>query len=453
MTQVAEKDNLVTQFAPASPSPSGLPWLDELRNASIARFHHVGFPGPKVEAWRHTNLAPITRQKFIPARPEFDGAVEPMLKEFSFGKDAAIELVFVNGVYMSTLSRLGIKGIKVGSLAEALKSDPALVEKHLAQYADIEQNPFVALNTGHIAGGAFIHATRGTQLEAPIHLLFISTASKEPTISHPRVLVILEDNVQLHIVSSFVGSQSGVYFSNPVTELIAGNDCIIDHNTLQQQGDEALQVSTTQVHLGARSNYISHVATLSGKLTRNDLNVVMGGEYSEATLNGLVYLKGGEHCDNHTVLDHARPNCPSHELYKHVLADRSTAVFKGKILVRPDAQKTDSKQSSKTLLLSDDALMNSQPALEIYADDVKCTHGSTVGPVDEEQIFYLRSRGVGLEAARHLMTYAFLADITRRIKVEPVRRRLESFFASQQGLPQDIRIADLASHDEAVVNL
>ncbi len=194
---------------------------------------------------------------------------------------------------------------------------------------------------------------------------------------------------------------------------------------------------------------ISHyAATLGGRLTRNDLNVVMAGEGADATLNGLVIVGKEQHCDNHTLLDHAAAHCPSHELYKHVLNDRASCVFKGKILVRPDSQKTDSKQSSKSLLLSDDAQMNSQPALEIYADDVKCTHGSTTGPVDEEMVFYLRSRGVGLDAARHLLTYAFAADITRRIKVEPVRRRLEDFLAAQHGLPRDLRITDLGEHDE-----
>ena len=205
-----------------------------------------------------------------------------------------------------------------------------------------------------------------------------------------------------------------------------------------------------QVRLGRDATFVSHSATIGAKLTRNDLNCHMAGQGAYATLNGLVLVGGNQHCDNHTLLDHAEPNCPSHELYKHVLSGKSTAVFKGKILVRQPAQKTDSKQTSKTLLLSDDATMNSQPALEIYADDVKCTHGSTIGPVDEDMIFYLRSRGVGLEAAKHLLSYAFAADITRRIKVEPVRRRLEDFMAAQHGLPQDLRITNLGAFDEAV---
>ena len=203
----------------------------------------------------------------------------------------------------------------------------------------------------------------------------------------------------------------------------------------------------------AGPKFVSHSATIGGLLTRNDVAATLAGEYADATLNGLVLLDGTRHCDNHTLLDHAAANCPSHELYKHVLAGRSTAVFKGKILVREHSQKTDSKQTSKTLLLSDDAQMNSMPALEIYADDVKCTHGSTTGPMDEEQVFYLRSRGVAREAATHLMTYAFAADITRRIRVAPARARIENFMAAQHGLPLDLRINDLASHDLAVTNI
>jgi Fe-S cluster assembly protein SufD len=243
------------------------------------------------------------------------------------------------------------------------------------------------------------------------------------------------------------------YFTNAVTEIVAGQGVHLDHCKLQQEAMDAYHVATMQVRLAGDARFVSHSASIGSKLTRNDLNVTMAGEGADATLNGLVLVGADHHVDNHTLLDHAAPSCLSHELYKHVLDGKSSAVFKGKILVRQPAQKTDSKQTSKSLLLSDEATMNSQPALEIYADDVKCTHGSTTGPVDEEQVFYLRSRGVGLGAARHLMTYAFAADITRRIKVEPVRRRLEEYMAAQHGLPQDLRITDLGSADEAALNL
>ena len=305
----------------------------------------------------------------------------------------------------------------------------------------------MALNTGSFGDGAFLHLSRGVAVDGPIHLLFVSTCAAEPTQSHPRVLVLAEENSQLTLVESFVGG-GGVHLDNSVSEIFAGADSRIDYNRLQMGGDEAFATSTLAARLERGACLVSHAATVGGKLTRNELNVTLAGCGADATMNGLVILSGDQHCDNQTLLDHAAENCPSHELYKHVLDGKASCVFHGRILVRPGSQKTDSKQTSKSLLLSDEARMNSQPQLQIYADDVKCTHGCTTGPVDEEMVFYLRSRGVGLEAARHLLTYAFAADITRRIRVEPFRRRLEDFLAAQHGLPRNLRITDLGQYDE-----
>ena len=446
--------NFDRQFAQGDGNGAVQPWLERLRRAGINRFEQVGFPSKKEEAWRFTNLDPIVRTPFRLGDLEGPDGGALAAERYSFGREAAVELVFVNGQYVARLSRHAGKlprGAKVMSLASACESDGELVQRHLAKYAAIEKNPFVALNTGFARDGALIYLPSNVTVEGAIHLIFVSTGGHEPTVSHPRVLVIAENNVEATVVESYVGSGEGVYFTNAVTEFVTGADCRIDHCKLQQESLSAYHVATMQVDLGRTSRFVSHAATIGGRLTRNDLNVTMNGEYADATLNGLVLLGGEQHCDNHTLLRHEKPNCPSHELYKHVLDGRSTCVFKGQIFVQKDAQKTDSKQTSKTLLLSDDAYMNSQPALEIYADDVKCTHGSTTGPVDEEAVFYLRSRGVSLEAARHLLTYAFAADVTRRIKVEPVRRRIENFMAAQHGLPQDLRITDVASHDKAVL--
>jgi Fe-S cluster assembly protein SufD len=436
-----------TETAPA--------WLDELRKAGTARFEEVGFPTTKQEEWRHTNVAAIARTRFVLGEPDVDAAA-PVAAEFSFGDEALVELVFVNGHFAPQLSKLERlpRGVTVRSLAEAIDAGEPLVRRHLGKLARVVANPFVALNTGHVRDGAFLHFARSTTVPGPIHLLFVSTSGAgtdgEPTVSHPRALVVFDDNVEATLVETHAGT-AGAYFTNAVTEIVVGADCRIDHCKMQQESLAAYHVATQQATLGRSSTFVSHSTTLGGKLTRNDLNCVMAGEGAYAILNGLVVIGDSQHCDNHTLLDHAVPNCPSHELYKHVLSGKATGVFKGKILVRQPAQKTDSKQSSKSLLLSDDATMNSQPALEIYADDVKCTHGSTTGPVDEDMIFYLRTRGVGLEAARHLLTYAFAADVTRRIKVEPVRRRIEDFMAAQHGLPQDLRITDLGAFDEAVL--
>jgi Fe-S cluster assembly protein SufD len=456
MTQLADTHMATsTRFGDlsASDSPS---WLDALRKAGVKRFDAVGFPSPKDEEWRFTPLAPVYRTEFRPAGRNGQGRrVAEAAEHFSFGSEAACELVFVNGFFEPDLSRVGRlpRGIQVMNLAEALEAHPQRVREHLGRYAKLESNPFVALNTGFLRDGVFIHADRGASTDQPVHLLFLSTPGDDPTVSHPRILAVFEEGSAATLVESYASTADGVYFSNSVTEIVAAADARVDHCKLQQESQAAYHVATMQVELARGSRFISHSASIGSRITRNDLNVVMAGEYADATLNGLVLIDGEQHVDNHTVLDHASPNCASHELYKHVLAGKSGAIFKGKILVRQAAQKTDSKQSSKALLLSDDATINSQPALEIYADDVKCTHGSTTGPVDDDQVFYLRTRGVGMEAARHLLTYAFAADITRRMKVVPVRERLESLMAARQGLPQDLRITDLGSHDEAARNL
>jgi Fe-S cluster assembly protein SufD len=465
MTQLAEPKSIhLTNFARleeragaagdgnGNGTPPRAPWLDGMRRGAIARFEQVGFPPAREEHWRHTNFAPIARGDYRLAEPGGGaGRAAEVAQGFSFGPGAAAELVFVNGVFAPELSSAGglPRGVHAGGIAAALEAQSHHLERHLGRHADIADNPFVALNTGFIADGAFVHLPRGTALDGPIHLVFVSTAGAQPTVSHPRVLVVAEDNVRASIVESYAGPEGEVYWTNAVTEMVVGQGASIDHNKLQQESLSAFHVSATQVRLARDARLVSHNTTLGGRLTRNDTNVTLAGPGADATLNGLVIIGGQQHVDNHTLLDHAEPNCASHELYKHVLDGRATGVFKGKILVRQPAQKTDSKQTSKTLLLSDDAHMNSQPALEIYADDVRCTHGSTTGPVDDSMVFYIRSRGVSLEAARHLLTYAFAADVTRRIRVEPVRRRIEDFMAAQHGLPQDLRITDLGAHDEA----
>ncbi|QOV87452.1 Fe-S cluster assembly protein SufD [Humisphaera borealis] len=432
-------------------------WLTDLRRRGMARFNEVGFPTTKLEEWRFTNVAPIAKTGFRLATPDDNMGSRHTVEQYTFGKAASAELVFVNGHYRPDLSNLGDlpKGARLMSLPEAIESNEEVVQAHLGQYVDINANAFVALNTGFLRDGVVLHVAKNVTVEGPIHLLFVSTGAHDgiaPIVSHPRVLVVAEQNSELTLVKSFVGTP-GLHWCNPVTEVYAAQDARVDHYKLQHDSGDAFHVSTLQVKLERDSQFVSHTATIGGRLTRNDHNVSLAGQGSTATLNGLVLIGGEDHCDNHTLLDHAAPNCPSHELFKHVLDGKATAIFKGKILVRNAAQKTDSKQQSKSLLLSDGATMESMPALEIYADDVKCTHGSTTGPVDEEQVFYLRSRGVSLAAARHLMTYAFAADVTRRIKVTPVRERLESFMAAQHGLPVDLRITDLGEHDEGVLNM
>jgi Fe-S cluster assembly protein SufD len=451
MTQLVQEKNFLSRLSSEHAPAAGAPeWLVRLRREGMERFKEVGFPTTKEEEWRFTNVAPIANCAFKPAPVAH--LTPDDIAPYTFGEEAACELVFVNGHFAPALSSVRAlpRGVTVGNLSQ-LHSHTKLLEQHLGRYADITSSPFTALNAGFVAEGAVVHVSRGVEHSRPIHLLFIATGSNEPWVAHPRVLVIAEDGSRSTIVESYVGIGRGVYFTNTVAEIVSGDDATIDHCKLQQETIDAFHVSATAIQIGRNTKFVSHAATLGGKLTRNDLSCRLNGEFGYAALNGLALLNGDQHCDNHTLLHHEKPNCPSHELYKYVLRDRSSGVFKGKIFVQKDAQKTNARQTSKSLLLSDDAVMDSMPALEIYADDVKCTHGSTIGPVDEDQVFYLRTRGVGYDAARHLLTYAFAADITRRIRVEPVRRRLEDYMAQQHGLPQDLRITDLSAHDEDVV--
>lgn len=453
MTRIAEPRTIYLDSFSRHANGNGQTWVNHLRKAAIDRFAEVGFPGPRDEEWRFTNLSPIVRTGFKPAGIPAAALAEQAARKFSLGKQAGAELVFVNGRFSQALSTRGDlpAGVCVGNLYDLLKVDSRRIEQHLGRHADLSVNPFVALNTGFIHDGAYIYLPEGTAIRRPLHLLFVSVPDGQPAVAHPRVLVVAGDRVDATIVETYGGAGEGIYFTNAVTEIAAGENCRLDHCRMQQETLEACHVATMAVELGRETQFISHAASIGSRVARNDLSVVLNGEYADATLNGLVVIGGDQHVDNHTLLRHEKPNCPSHELYKHVLDGRASGVFKGKIFVQKDAQKTNSKQTSKSLLLSDDASMNSQPALEIYADDVKCTHGSTTGPVDEEMVFYLRSRGISLEAARHLLTYAFAADITRRIRVEPVRARIEDFMAAQHGLPQDLRITDLGSHDQAAL--
>ncbi|MCI0420515.1 MAG: Fe-S cluster assembly protein SufD, partial [Acidobacteria bacterium] len=318
-----------------------------------------------------------------------------------------------------------------GSLAEVLEKQAELVQPHLARYAGVSKEPFAALNTAFTADGAFIYLPKDSVVEEPIHLLFLSTGERNrPLVSHPRILVLAEANSQARILESYASLGEGVYFTNAVTEVVAGENAFIDHYKLQRESLEAFHISTVQVQLGRSANVSTQSISLGGALTRNHVNTVLDGEGGEATLNGFYLVNGRQHVDNHTCIDHAKPHCNSHELYKGILDGKARGVFNGRIIVRPDAQKTDSKQTNKNLILSEEALVNTNPQLEIYADDVKCTHGATIGQLDADSIFYLRSRGIDLESARHLLTYAFAGDFIHRLKIEPLRIALEkSLFA------------------------
>ncbi|MBX7245772.1 MAG: Fe-S cluster assembly protein SufD [Candidatus Sumerlaeaceae bacterium] len=416
---------------------SGNADLGKVRQAAIARFGEIGFPTTRDEEWRFTNVSPIARTSFKLAGGDFNQVSSEMLKTAEIPGMKGPQAVFCNGHFVSELSSLGNlpKGVIVGSLAAAA-SHPA-VRHHLAKHANFENHAFVALNTAFMQDGAFVYVPKGVVVEEPIHLLFVSTSPGETGMSHPRNLIVAESNSQVQILESYSGTEEDVYLTNVVTEVVAGDGAVVDHYKLQREGHKSYHIATIQVYQERSSNFSTQSISFGAAISRNDVNTILDGEGCVGTLNGIYMIGGSQLADNHTRIDHAKPNCESHELYKGILEDKSRGVFNGRIIVRQDAQKTNSKQTNKSLLLSDQALVNTNPQLEIFADDVKCTHGATIGQIDEEHIFYLRSRGISAAVARHLLVYAFANDIIRRIKIEPLRAELEMRVLKAQEIPTD----------------
>jgi Fe-S cluster assembly protein SufD len=420
MTAASEQANpYIAQFA-AAPT-TALPWLEALREAAIRRFAELGFPTTHEEEWRFTNVAPIAKANFAPSGPATlaGGDVEPLLRT----SPGVIRLVFLNGRFAPHLSSLaGLpERVKAGSLAEALRADPDAVRPHFAQHAEFLNHSFVALNTAFAADGAYVRVPRGVVVEQPVELVFVAAG---PGVSHPRTLITAGPNTQVTVAETYIGLGDDVYFTNAVTEIVAAENAVVDHYKLQTERPQSFHVATMQVAQGRNANFCSHSISLGGALVRNDANSVLS-EGCECTLNGLYLANGRQHVDNHTAIDHAKPHAVSHELYKGILDGHATAVFNGKIYVRKDAQKTDAKQTNKNLVLSEDAVINTKPELQIWADDVRCTHGATIGQLEPEAVFYLQSRGIGKEAARDLLTYAFARDILERIRINGLRERLE----------------------------
>jgi len=382
MTAVAEQiGNWLEQFTQQEPAE---PWLQKLRDSAFARFTELGFPTTRDEEWRYTNVAPIARTNFVGQAPGLPS------------------------------------NVPVASL-------PEIDREHLGRYAP--QNAFVALNTAFLRDIAFVRVARGTVVVQPIEINHVVSgqAGSLPH-AHPRTLIVVAPGAQCTIVETYKGE--GHYFTNAVTEIVAGDGAVIDHYKVQRESLEAFHVATMQVSLGRSANFTTHNISLGGALVRNDIGATLS-EGAEATVNGLYLVNGTQHVDNHTVIDHAKPHGSSHELYKGILDGRASAVFNGRIIVRKDAQKTDSKQTNKNLVLSDDAVIDTKPELQIFADDVRCTHGATIGQLDAESLFYLQSRGIGKAQARSLLTQAFAQDIIDRIKIPELRNQLEKVLSEK----------------------
>jgi Fe-S cluster assembly protein SufD len=334
--------------------------------------------------------------------------------------------VFVGGAFRADLSSVGTlpEGAVVTSLGEALASQAGLLERYLGKVGVTDANPFQALNTAFLADGLVVHVPKGVAIAEPIEVVFVGSGSENPTMHHPRILIIVEANAEATLVEHHIGLGAGTYFSNLVTEIVAGEGARLHHYKAQRETPQAFHMATVTADLAKDSSYDNFVLTIGSRLSRNEIKPVLNGTGVECRLSGAYMVNGNQHCDTTTVIDHAQPQCTSREVYKGVIDGNARAVFQGKIIVRPDAQKTDGYQLNRALLLSDTAEIDSKPELEIYADDVKCSHGATAGELDDDQLFYLRARGIDLETARNLLISAFLADAINEIRIETVR---ESF--------------------------
>ena len=431
MPQIAiSADSYAAQFAAVRQTAPPAGPLGSLRDDAFHCFDRLGFPTTRLEEWRFTNIAPIVEVPFqAPAASR--GLGREVLDALPLPRFGAPELVFVNGSFSPELSDpSGLPpGVRVRSLAAAAAGEAGgldAITAHLGRLARFENHAFTALNTAFLRDGAVVEVDGGVVLERPIHLLFASSSAQSPVLSQPRVLIVAGASSEVRIVESHAGTGDTPYLSNAVTEVSAADNAVVDHYTVVRQADTAYHVGNLAVRLGRASNFSSHTITAGGAIVRNEAGVVLGGEGGECTLNGLYLGNGRQLIDNQTTIDHAMPHCNSHELYKGILDGRSRAVFNGKIIVRLDAQKTDAKQSNKALLLSEDAQITTKPQLEIFADDVKCTHGATIGQLDPDALFYLRSRALSKAQARQLLIHAFAADLLGHIKIEAIRRQLDA---------------------------
>jgi len=405
-------------------------WLERLRAGAMERFEESGFPSVKDEEWKYTNVAAIAALDFQPAslQTSAEGEVDLQgLALFRHLETAKSQLVFFNGKLRKELSALTAipEGVVALDLSAAIADERyrEIIWKHLAQQADYVVNGFTALNTALISHGAFVYIPKDAIVSVPLNLLFISDGAH--VASFPRVLVVAEDNSSATLIESYASTKDSKYFTNAVVEIVLKDGASLEHYKLQRESTEAFHIATTAADLGRNSRYDATTITFGAQLSRHDLHVTMDHEGAECWVDGLYLVTGSQHTDTHSVIDHRKPHCTSHQLYKGILDGKSRAVFNGKVFVRHDAQKTDAMQTNKNLLLSNEARVDTKPQLEILADDVKCAHGAAVGQIEEDELFYLETRGIHPDLARNLLTYGFAEEVIGKIKIDSIRQQLD----------------------------
>ncbi|HET6892474.1 MAG TPA: Fe-S cluster assembly protein SufD [Pyrinomonadaceae bacterium] len=405
-------------------------WMARLRESAMDRFEQLGFPSVKEEEWKYTNVAPISKVNFEPiiGPGESGRALTPSeIASLSYSETETSRLVFQNGNLIHPQVSELPAGIVAIELVEAIAHEKygVVIREHLARNADYNANGFTALNTALFSSGAFVLIPKNVVLESPLHLLFISDSIEQNPAIFPRVLIVAEDNSRASIIESYVGLGSASYFANAVIEIVLKDGARLEHCKIQRESAGAFHIATTSADLGSNSSYDTTSINFGAQLSRHDIQVRMDHEGAECWVDGLYMVGDGQHTDTHSVIDHRQPHCTSHQLYKGILDGKSHAVFNGKIFVRHGAQKTDAMQTNKNLLLSNEARIDTKPQLEILADDVKCAHGAAVGQIDENELFYLETRGLHPDLAKNLLTYGFAEEVIGKIKISSIKAQLD----------------------------
>ena len=432
---LAKEDRYLSDFQAFERSQVGEEdtWVHRIRQQALARFSELGFPTARRgnEKWKYTSVLPIANTAFAyPFDFNLSEVESARIRKTAPWDESWVNLVFVDGRYCQALSTSPVhtNGAHVTNLAEAVHSDPDAAERHLAQYANLEDDAFVALNTAFLKDGAFVHVPEGSCFESPLHLLYLTTDRAQPTVSYPRTLIVADEHSRISVIESYISLSSARHLTNAVTEMVVRDGAEIEHFRLLLDNPDGFHVGSTRVHQGQDSTFSSTSFARGAALARNDLQVWLDAPGSSCFLNGLYVTSGSQHIDNYLNVDHAKPHTTSRLYYKGILGGSSKAVFGGTVLVRPGAQKADSQQTDKNLVLSEDAEVDSKPSLLIYADDVRCSHGATAGNIDEDTLFYMRSRGLDLETASRLLIHGFASEIIETVRLEPFRAYLHKLF-------------------------
>ena len=442
MTEVAENiDQYLSHFEKFERLSGPGSWLVPTRKAAMGRFMELGFPTTDNEDWRYTNVASIAGTTYAAPRPASPSGLQSVIALHRITPDVPL-LVTINGEVSERLSTLQAipKGVRLISLRTGLEQESPVVRAHLARHARHLDHAFTALNTALFEDGALLEIAAGAVIERPIQVIHLLTPGSSPQMVHTRNLIVCGENSQATIIETYISQDAGNQFHNVVTEIVAQNAAVVDYYKISREGDQTAHIGTLQLHQQRGSNVHAFVGTFGGGLVRHNINTVLDGEGCDCGLNGLYMVDAQQHVDNHLVVEHAQPHCDSREFFKGILDGHGKGIFSGKIIVKPGAQKTDAKQTNMSLLLSRDAQVESKPQLEIFADDVKCTHGATIGQMNDEAVFYLQSRGIDETSARGLLVYAFANDVLERVRVEPLRHQLERIVIDR--LPESFHLGE-----------